>query len=106
MSLLGPEGMTRTATICLERAHYAAQRLCELPGVELLNTLPFGNEFALRLPCKAFDLISRLLPKGYVPGFPLGRYYTGLEDCLLVAVTEKSEPAEIGVMVEMIGGAL
>ncbi|ACV68862.1 aminomethyl-transferring glycine dehydrogenase subunit GcvPA [Desulfohalobium retbaense] len=106
MSLLGPEGMTRTASTSIERAHYAAQRFCALPGVEMVNTAPFGNEFAVRLPCKAYDLINRLLPKGYVPGFPLGRYYENMDDCLLVAVTEKTEPADIGIMAEMVGGAL
>ncbi|MFO7717309.1 MAG: aminomethyl-transferring glycine dehydrogenase subunit GcvPA [Desulfohalobium sp.] len=106
MSLLGPEGMTRTAATSIERAHYAAKRFCALPGVEMLNAAPFGNEFAVRLPCKAYDLISRLLPKGYVPGFPLGRYFEGMDNCLLVAVTEKTEPADIGIMAEMVGGAV
>ncbi len=106
MCLLGPEGMRRTAELSIERAHFAARRFQELDGVRLLNTGDFANEFAVRLPQNAFQAINKLLGKGYVPGFPLGRYYPGLEDCLLVACTEKHNREEIGIMVEMVGGAL
>ncbi|EPR44256.1 glycine dehydrogenase (decarboxylating) subunit 1 [Desulfovibrio sp. X2] len=103
---LGEEGMRRTAAVCIERAHYAAERLTAIPGVSLLSDAPFGNEFAVRLPIGAFEAIDKLTAKGVVPGFPLGRYYEGLENCLLVACTEKNSKEDIGVMAEMLGGLL
>ena len=106
LSLLGPEGLIRTAELSMERAHYAADRLCALPGVERLNDTPFGNEFAVRLPMNAYEAIDRLTSRGVVPGFPLGRYYKGMENALLVACTEKHSFEDIGIMAEMLGGML
>ncbi len=106
MSLLGEEGLKRTAAVCIERAHYAAERFAALPGVELLSDGPFANEFVVKLPVSAFNAVDRLTERGYVPGFPLGRYYKGLDDCLLVACTEKNTREDIGIMAEMLGGLL
>lgn len=106
LSLLGEEGLRRTAMLSMERAHYAAQRLTEVPGVEMLTQGAFGNEFALRLPVNAYEVISPLLEKNVVAGFPLGRYYEGLENGLLVACTEKTSEEQIGVFAEMLRGVL
>lgn len=106
LCLLGQEGLRRTALLSMERAHYAAARLTAVPGVSLMSDAPFGNEFALKLPVNAFEVIDALTARGYVPGFPLGRYYAGLENCLLVACTEKTSKEQIGVLAEMLGGML
>lgn len=104
LSLLGPEGLTRTAELCIERAHYAAERLQALPGVEMLNNAPFGNEFAVRLPLSAYEVVDRLTARGVVPGFPVGGYYKGMDDVLLLAFTEKHSFEDVGILAEMIGG--
>ncbi|MFP4071589.1 MAG: aminomethyl-transferring glycine dehydrogenase subunit GcvPA [Desulfovibrionales bacterium] len=106
LCLLGPEGLSRTAGICLERARYAMERLTSIPGVELVNRGPVGNEFAVRLPVNAYEIIHKLNNRDCVPGFPLGRYYPGMENCLLVACTETNTEEQIGVMAEMLKGAL
>jgi len=104
LALLGPEGLTRTAELCIERAHYAAERLSALPGVELFNDAPFGNEFAVRLPGSAYEAVDRLTPRGVVPGFPVGGYYKGMDNVLLLAFTEKHSFEDVGILAEMIGG--
>jgi glycine dehydrogenase subunit 1 len=106
LCLLGEEGLSRTAEICIERAHYAAERLTAIPGVKMLSTAPFGNEFAISLPVNAYQAIDKLTNRGYVPGFPLGRYYQGLENALLVACTEKTSKEQIGILAEMLRGVL
>jgi glycine dehydrogenase subunit 1 len=106
MSLLGPDGLRRTALLSMDRARLAVGRLTAIPGVELLNPGHTGNEFAVRLPVNAYEIVHRLTRREYVPGFPLGRYYPGLENCLLVACTEKHSPEQIGILAEMIKGAL
>jgi len=107
LCLLGQEGLTRTAGLCVERAHYAAERLTAIPGVELLSgAAPFGNEFAITLPVNAYQVIDKLTSRGMVPGFPLGRYYAGLENALLVACTEKTSTESIGIFAEMLRGNL
>ena len=104
LCLLGAEGLRRTAELSIERAHYAASRLTAIPGVERINSAPFANEFAIRLPINAYEAVDKLTARGVVPGFPLGRYYPGLENGLLIACTEKHSFEEIGILVEMIGG--
>ncbi|WP_028573588.1 aminomethyl-transferring glycine dehydrogenase subunit GcvPA [Desulfonatronovibrio hydrogenovorans] len=104
--LMGPAGLEQTALKSMELARYAADKLTSIPGVSLLNKAPFGNEFAIRLPVSAYDLVDSLVPRGFVPGFPLGRYYPGLENCLLMACTEKISPTDIGMLSELIRGAL
>lgn len=106
ISLLGPEGLRRTAGTCLENARYAAKRLTEIPGIKLLNKEPFGHEFAVCLPVNAYEIVDKLTEQGYIPGFPIGGYYPGMENCLLVACTEKRSKQEIGILAEMMRGAL
>lgn len=105
MSLLGPEGLRQTAQISTERAHYAAKRLSALPGLRVVNN-PFGNEFTLELPVPADGVTEKLLKAGFVAGLPLGRHYQGLDNYLLVACTEKTSCQDIGILTELIGGAL
>jgi glycine dehydrogenase subunit 1 len=106
LCLLGPLGLTRTAELGMEKAREAAQRLCALPGVTMLNDAPFGNEFAVRVPGDAAELVEACARRGCVPGFPLGRYYPAMRDVLLVACTEKTGQEHIDLLVEEVGAAL
>ena len=38
---------------------------------------------------------SAMIEKGFAAGFPLGRYYKGMENYMIVAVTEKRTKEEI-----------
>jgi glycine dehydrogenase subunit 1 len=51
-------------------------------------------------------VVDAMAERGYVPGFPLGRYYKDMDDCLLVACTEKHRREDIGIMAEIMGGLL
>ncbi len=104
--LLGPDGLRGVAMKSVEMAHYASEKLTAIDGVELLNSSPFGNEFALELPISAYGLVSELVQNGFVPGFPLGRYYPGMDNCLLMACTEKISKRDIGIMAELIRGII
>ncbi len=101
MSMLGPEGLARTAELGMENLRYALDRLTAIPGVKLLNDAPFGNESAIVLPVSACELADRLTRKGYVPGFPVGNYYKGMDNVLLLACTEKHSREQIGILCEM-----
>ncbi len=104
--LAGPEGLTRAAELSMQRAREAAAALTALPGVSLFCDAPFGNEFALRLPQPAEPLTRGLILKGIAPGVPIGRWYSGYENVLLVACTEKTTPAHIAALADALGGAL
>jgi glycine dehydrogenase subunit 1 len=98
LSLLGKEGLREVSALCLDRAGYAAQRLTAIDGVELVYDQPFFNEFAVRLPRNAADVVSDLIEEGIAAGFPVGRYYEGMDDVLLVACTEKRTKVEIDTL--------
>lgn len=105
LSLLGPEGLTRTAEFAMQNARLAYDKLCNIPGVKpLAPHSPFGNEFALTLPVNAYELADTLTARGFVPGFPVGRYYKGMDNVLLVACTEKHSAEQIGILAELVAG--
>ena len=90
---LGPAGLEEVGRQCASRAAYAAARLCEAPGVELLFPgAPFFKEFAVRLPKPAVEVRDALVERGILGGAPLP---SAGEDVLVVAVTEKRDRREI-----------
>lgn len=102
MVLLGKEGLKEVAELCMEKAEYAKKRLERVKGVEVKRSSPTFNEFTIQLPKDSNEVIDRMIEKGFEPGFPLGRYYKGMENYMLVAVTEKRTKNEI----DMFGKAL
>lgn len=88
MTLLGDAGITRLAALNHEAACDLAGRLDGIDGVELVNET-FFNEFTLRLPKSAADVVDQLAEKGILGGVPLTRIQPdGDESLLLVAATE------------------
>lgn len=106
MSLLGPQGLTSVAEQSMIMARQAMAGLTALPGVALLHDAPYGNEVALTLPCKAAALVDKVSAKGLIPGYPVGKYYAGLDNVLLVACTEQTRPEHVTELVTLVGGAL
>lgn len=98
LSLLGKHGFADVARQCMDRAGYAWMRLKAIKGVEPLYDRPFFNEFALKLPKDAGEVVSDLISEGIAAGFPAGRYYDGMENVLLVACTEKRTKKEIDIL--------
>jgi glycine dehydrogenase subunit 1 len=100
LAALGPQGLRETAELCLRKAHYAADRLSEIPGVSRRFQRPFFKEFTLAVQPEVGPLLSRLLGAGYHAGLELGVWYPSLSNCLSIAVTEKRTRAEIDGLVE------
>ncbi|MHC4927103.1 MAG: aminomethyl-transferring glycine dehydrogenase subunit GcvPA [Planctomycetota bacterium] len=101
LSLLGKEGLKETAQLCADKASYAYQRLTAIPGVEPhFHAKWVFNEMVLDLPRDATDVIGKLIEKGYAAGFPLSRYYKGMDNSILIAVTEKRTKQQIGMLAE------
>ncbi|NMC50503.1 MAG: aminomethyl-transferring glycine dehydrogenase subunit GcvPA [Desulfovibrio sp.] len=107
LCLAGEEGLIRQAALSIENAHYAAMRLSSIPGVRLLTPdMPYGNEFGVLFPLNGKKVARALMDQGIVPGFPLGRYYPGLENALLVCCTEKHGREEIDRLARRVEKAL
>jgi glycine dehydrogenase subunit 1 len=106
LSLVGKEGLRRVAQLCLDKAAYAKQRIKAIPRVEVMEESPTFNEFTVRLPMDAGECVGRMIDRGFAAGFPLGRYYEGMENYLLIAVTEKRTKYEIGQLAEALENAV
>ncbi|MBA5778405.1 aminomethyl-transferring glycine dehydrogenase subunit GcvPA [Stappia sp. F7233] len=90
MTLLGGTGLSRLARINHANAVKLKKLLAAVPGVEVLNRAYF-NEFTLRLPKPAHDVVEALVAKGILGGVPVSRLepgIAGLENLLVVASTE------------------
>jgi glycine dehydrogenase subunit 1 len=105
LSSLGPSGLRETSELCLRKACYAKERVCDTPRFRPAFSRPTFKEFVVRdaennLP----GAISAALDSGYLAGVPLGRWYPDLADCLLIAVTEKRTREEIDALAECLAG--
>ena len=100
LETMGKSGLRSVAEQCLRKAHYAAARIDALPGFAVVTPPPFFHEFAVRCPRSAAAIAGRLAEQGILAGYPLGRDYAGMDDCLLVAVTEQRTREEIDALVE------
>jgi len=95
MTLLGKQGLKELAQLNLNKTEFARQTLEKIKGVQVKRSSPTFNEFTLYLSKNANDVVEAMMKKGFAAGFPLGRYYPGMENYLLVAVTEKRTREEI-----------
>ena len=106
-TLLGEAGLSRLAMLNHEAAIETAEALANLPGVEVLNDT-FFNEFTVRLPVPAAPLVEKLAADGILAGVPVSRLLpgAGLDDLLLVAVTETVTADDRAALVADISAAL
>ena len=102
LTWLGPGGLREIGETCGALAGYARRRL-EEAGLELVfpNEATF-KEFAVRVGRNAREVIAAARERGVHPGYALGRDYPGMDDCLLVAVTEKRTPEDIDRLAEVL----
>jgi glycine cleavage system P protein (glycine dehydrogenase) subunit 1 len=61
------------------------------------------KEFAVRVGRPAEEAIASARAQGVHPGYALKRDYAGMEDGLLVCVTERRSPADIDRLAEVLG---
>jgi glycine dehydrogenase subunit 1 len=100
LSWLGPRGLEEVGELCLALAEHAKSRL-DLPAVFPEQTT--FKEFAVRVGRNAEDVVREARARGVHPGYPLRRDYPGMEDALLVCVTEKRTTEEIERLAEVLG---
>jgi len=103
MSLLGKKGMIEVADLCLQKAHYARERITAIAGFEAAFEKPFFKEFTVRCPVPAAQVVEKMLEHGFLAGIDLGSFYPEMADHLLIAVTEKRTKEEIDSFATRLG---
>jgi glycine dehydrogenase subunit 1 len=99
LSWLGPQGLREVGETCMALAEYAKERL-DLPL--LFSERTTFKEFAVRVGRNARDVVREALGHGIHPGYALGRDYPGMDDVLLVALTERRTKEEIDLLAEVL----
>lgn len=102
MSLLGKQGLRQVAELNYHKAHYAAALINVIDGFQLASNAPFFNEFVVQCPCPAAEINAHLLESEILGGFDLGQVYPGMENHLLVAVTEMISREEIDYLAHVL----
>ena len=97
LTLLGETGLRRLAALNHAGAVALADRLSKR-----VVTPHFFNEFTVRLDGGAAEAVERLAGEGILAGVPVSRLHpgAGLDDLLLVAVTETADADDLDALAE------
>ena len=88
LSLMGKKGLREVAEQCLHKAAYLRSKLKAIRGVEFPFSAPVYNEFVVRTPFAAKEILGDLEHERILAGIPLSDFYEGNDRDFLVAVTE------------------
>ena len=99
LASLGKKGIQDVAQLCVQKAHYLADKLYQIDGIEAVSDAPFFKEFTIALPVPADQVIKKALQHQIFAGISLKK--VGHPNHLLVAVTEKRTVKEMDAYVSM-----
>ncbi|KAB2338975.1 aminomethyl-transferring glycine dehydrogenase subunit GcvPA [Cytobacillus depressus] len=102
MTALGKKGVQEMALANIQKANYAKKAFKE-NGFEVVFEGPSFNEFVIKLNTPVKEVNQKLLEKGIIGGYDLGRDYSDLANHMLVAVTELRTKEEIDTFVKEMG---
>lgn len=107
MSLLGETGLRRLALLNHEKAVATRDAVAAIPGVEVL-TPRFFNEFAVKLPKPAAEVVEQLANHHILAGVPYSRLApdAGMDDVLLIAAIETTLDADIQILAKTLAKVL
>jgi glycine dehydrogenase subunit 1 len=100
LSWLGPQGLREVGETCMSLGRHAKERLQDAGFDPVFPDRTTFKEFAVRVGRNGKDVIRAARARGVHPGYALGRDYAGLDDALLVAVTERRTRQDIDRLVE------
>ena len=101
LETMGRRGMREVAEQCIQKAAYAARRIRDISGFELPFSGACFNEFVVRAPSNASELLSRLgKEKNIEGGVALSQFFPERENEFLVCVTETNTREQIDKLVD------
>jgi glycine dehydrogenase subunit 1 len=95
LSLLGPQGLARTAAASHARARELVAALSRVAGVRTAFAGPCFHETVLQLDRPVAPVLEALRGRGILGGLDLAAYYPELGNALLVCATETKSSADI-----------
>jgi glycine dehydrogenase subunit 1 len=101
LAAMGKEGLRQVAELCYHKAHYAAERIADLPDYSLADGGVFFKEFVVLCPRPPAEINRSLLERGIIGGLDVSDQ---ISNGLLLCVTEMNTRAEIDALVEGVNG--
>jgi glycine dehydrogenase subunit 1 len=95
MTLMGKAGLRQVALLSAQQAQKMEKAIAELDGFERYFGGSYVRELPIKTPLPAREVVLSLIESGILPGISAGRWYPGLDNCLIVAVTEKRTDTDI-----------
>lgn len=99
MEAMGKQGLQEVAEQNAQKAAYAKNAIAALDGYSVPFSAPTFNEFVVRGPKPAAEILESVREKGIIGGLALSKYYNGRENEFLVCVTETSSKGNIDKLV-------
>jgi len=106
MSLMGPQGLERTAAVSHARTCELVAGLTRLQGVRAAFKGPCFHEAVVVLDRPVAPVLQALANRGILGGLDLSEYYPELGPALLVCATETKTAADIDRCVAALGECL
>jgi glycine dehydrogenase subunit 1 len=100
LSVMGKAGIREVAEQCLQKSHYALDKITEIDGYRKKFNAPFFKEFVLETPIPPKRIIRSLLKRKVLAGVDLSLFDRRWKNQLLVCVTEKRTKEEIDYLAE------
>lgn len=101
MSVMGKKGVREVAEQATKKAHYCFKELTKSGKFKALNDAPFFKEFAVVTDKPVAELNKKLRENGILGGFEAARFYEGIGNVVIIAVTEKRTKEEIDKFVKI-----
>ena len=95
LAALGKTGLRDVAAHNVARTAELRAAVTAIPGCEAVFDAPAFNEFVLRVPGPASEVLDALREHRIIGGLDLGRFYPELADCILMTATELTTPVQI-----------
>ena len=70
LSAMGNKGLSQVATLSMSKAHYLADRLCEIDGYKMVYQGEFFNEFVTTVNTDVDKILKALEDRGILGGYP------------------------------------
>ncbi|NHJ86105.1 MAG: aminomethyl-transferring glycine dehydrogenase subunit GcvPA [Asgard group archaeon] len=106
LSLLGPEGLEKTAEYCLSAAHYLASEINKLKFFDTpVFKGSFYNEFVMRVTKGTMaDVETALIDNGIVGGYTLEKCHPELGEAAIFCVTEMHTMDDLDKLIMVLQG--
>lgn len=95
METMGKKGLQEVAEQNAQKAAYAKKKIAEIEGYTVPFSAPTFNEFVVRGPRSASEVLEAVREKGIIGGLALSKYYGAHVNDFLVCVTETSSRENI-----------